>query len=81
MWCSDTRFAFMSATISTRMPIPPRNADAASTYGTEVSDQGAQEEYGRLWAPIAEKYQARVNPTATPPLLKEARDTARVVIV
>jgi uncharacterized protein (DUF1330 family) len=49
--------------------------------GTAVADQSAQDEYGRLWAPIAEKYQARLNPTTVPPLLKEARDTARVIIV
>ena len=48
--------------------------------GTKITDQAAQEEYGRLWAPIAEKYQVRLNPTKVPPLLKEARDTARVVI-
>lgn len=49
--------------------------------GTEVSDQGAQSEYGRLWQPIAEKYRARLNPLEVPPLLKEARDTHRVVVV
>jgi uncharacterized protein (DUF1330 family) len=49
--------------------------------GTEVSDQEAQAEYGRLWAPIATRYQARLNPTKIPPLLKEARNTARVIIV
>lgn len=48
--------------------------------GTEVADQVAQDEYNRLWAPIAEKYQARLNPTTVPPLLKEARNTARVII-
>lgn len=25
--------------------------------GTEITDQAAQDEYNRLWAPIAEKYQ------------------------
>ena len=49
--------------------------------GNAVADQSAQADYGRLWAPIAQKYGARVNPTAVPPLLKEARSTARVVIV
>lgn len=49
--------------------------------GTEVTDQEAQAEYSRLWAPIAEKYQARLNPTKVPPLLKEARNTARVIVV
>lgn len=49
--------------------------------GTSIGDQAAQEEYGRLWAPIAQKYQARLNPTRVPPLLKEARDAARVAVV
>lgn len=49
--------------------------------GTEVADREAQAEYGRLWAPIAQKYGARLNPTTVPPELKEARNTARVVIV
>ena len=40
----------------------------------------AQGEYNRLWAPIAEKYHARLNPTTVPPLLKEARNTARVIV-
>jgi len=48
--------------------------------GTEITDQAAQDEYGRLWAPIAEKYQARLNPARVPPLLKETRNTSRVVL-
>jgi hypothetical protein len=40
--------------------------------GTEITDQVAQDEYNRLWAPIAEKYQVRLNPTKVPPLLKES---------
>ena len=49
--------------------------------GTAVSDEAAQQEYGRLWAPIGEKYQARLRPAAAAPLLKEKRDTARIVVV
>ena len=49
--------------------------------GTEITDQAAQNDYGRLWAPIAEKYQARLVRTNVPVLLKEARDTSRVIIV
>ena len=49
--------------------------------GTEISDQVAQDEYGRLWVPIGEKYRARLNPTKRPLLLKEARNTSRVIIV
>lgn|SRR5574337_463146 len=48
--------------------------------GTEVTDHVAQAEYNRLWIPIAEKYHARLNPTTVPPLLKEARNTARVIV-
>lgn len=48
--------------------------------GTEVANQVAQDEYNKLWAPIADKYQARQNPTKIPPLLKESRNTARVLI-
>ena len=48
--------------------------------GTEVTDQAAHGEYNRLWAPIAEKFQALINPTRVPPLLKEARNTSRVII-
>jgi uncharacterized protein (DUF1330 family) len=49
--------------------------------GTEVSDQDAQGEYGKLWKPIAEKYQARIKPSQVPPMLIEARDARRVIIV
>lgn len=49
--------------------------------GTEISNQSAQDEYVRLWKPIAEKYQARVNPGNTRPLLMETRGTHRVVVV
>ena len=49
--------------------------------GTKITDQVAQGEYSRLWVPIAEKFQARLNPTRVPPLLKEVRNTSRVIIV
>jgi uncharacterized protein (DUF1330 family) len=49
--------------------------------GTEISDQEAQAEYSRLWKPIGEKYQARTNTTKEPPLLVEARDAKRMVLV
>jgi len=48
---------------------------------TGIADQAAQEEYSRLWAPIAEKYRARLNPSAVPPLLKESRNTERIFLV
>lgn len=47
--------------------------------GTAVGDEVAQNQYGKLWGPIAEKYRARVNPTTVPPLLKDKRDTAREI--
>ncbi len=46
-----------------------------------VGDQDAQTEYNKLWAPIAEKYQARIAPRETPPVLREARDAQQVLIV
>ncbi len=49
--------------------------------GTEIADQEAQQEYGRLWKPLAEKYQARINPLSVPPVLREVRDAARVTVV
>ena len=48
--------------------------------GNRSDHQAAQGEYSRLSAPIAEKYRARLNPTKVPPLLKEARNTVRVII-
>jgi uncharacterized protein (DUF1330 family) len=48
---------------------------------TEVSDQDAQGEYGKLWKPIAEKYQARIKPSQVPPMLIEAWDARSVIIV
>ncbi|MFV0473195.1 MAG: DUF1330 domain-containing protein [Pikeienuella sp.] len=47
----------------------------------EVADQAAQAEYGRLWAPIAAKYKAVLNPASVSSLLKEARDGAKFLIV
>lgn len=49
--------------------------------GTEVADQAAQNEYGRLWAPIAARYGARLVRDAVSPDLKVRRDTARVLLV
>ncbi len=49
--------------------------------GGAVTDQAAQEEYGRLWAPIAARYGARLVRDAASLDLKEGRDTARVLLV
>ena len=48
---------------------------------SEVTDTEARAEYSKRWAPIAEKYQARINTNKVPPLLKEARNTARVLVI
>ena len=47
----------------------------------EVLDQAAQSEYAKLWKPIAEKYQARINPGKTSPALEEARDAQQMIVV
>lgn len=49
--------------------------------GTAVTDQAAQEEYGRLWAPIAARYGARLVKDAASLSLVEARDVSRVLLV
>ena len=49
--------------------------------GTDITDEEAQQKYGKLWAPLAEKYQARLNPTKIPPMLKEARWSSRLIVV
>ncbi|AYD02905.1 DUF1330 domain-containing protein [Neorhizobium sp. NCHU2750] len=49
---------------------------------TEIIDQAAQQEYGRLWAPIAAKYGVRVLRGEEAPALQESRpDTSRVLLV
>lgn len=48
--------------------------------GTAITDKAAQAEYARLWAPIAARYQARLNPGAAP-VLREAHTAARVSVV
>ncbi|CDX33097.1 DUF1330 domain-containing protein [Mesorhizobium sp. ORS 3428] len=49
--------------------------------GTEISDEAAQAEYRRLWKPIGQKYQARVNPSKEPPVLQEERDACRMTVI
>jgi uncharacterized protein (DUF1330 family) len=50
--------------------------------GTDVIDQQAQQEYGRLWAPIAAKYGARVLRGPEAPSFVETRhDTSRILMV
>jgi uncharacterized protein (DUF1330 family) len=48
--------------------------------GTNVTDQDAQRAYGALWAPIAEKYGAKVK-ALDPAALKESRGSSRVIVV
>jgi uncharacterized protein (DUF1330 family) len=49
-------------------------------FGSTVIDTDAQQEYGRLWAPIAEKYQAKLKVLDADALL-ESHDTSRVLTV
>lgn len=49
--------------------------------GTSIADQEAHKTYNELWRPIGEAYGARINPQATEILLKEQRNTARVLAV
>lgn len=49
--------------------------------GTEVTDKDAQAAYGSLWAPIAEKYKARIISGTSTLNLLEARDAQRMLIV
>lgn len=49
--------------------------------GTEITDQNAQAEYGKLWSQISVKYNARVNPEKKEPILRESNLSSRVVVV
>lgn len=49
--------------------------------GSAITDAAAQEAYGRLWAPIAARYGARLVKDAPALELKEARDVSRVLLV
>lgn len=49
--------------------------------GSEITDHDAQAAYSALWAPIAERYKARLLRGDGAPQLLEGRDTARVLLV
>lgn len=49
-------------------------------FGTDVIDLDAQQEYARLWAPIAERYGARIK-VLEPGSLVEAHSSKRVLTV
>lgn len=49
--------------------------------GGALVDEAAQAEYGRLWAPIAAKYGARIIRGDQAPELVEKLGTARVLLV
>lgn len=49
--------------------------------GGDVTDQDAQKQYGALWAPIAEKYQAKLKVLDANTVLAEAGQTRRVLLV
>lgn len=48
--------------------------------GAEVTDVEAQQEYGRLWQPIGQKYNARVK-VLDSEFLKESWGASRVLVV
>lgn len=49
-------------------------------FGSAVTDAEAQKKYGQLWAPIAEKYEAKIKILAADALL-ETSSTTRVLAV
>lgn len=49
--------------------------------GRSVTDTDAQETYRKLWAPIAEKYQAKLKVMDNAAVLKEQHETQRVLVV
>ncbi|MGF6976179.1 uncharacterized protein (DUF1330 family) [Paraburkholderia sp. JPY465] len=49
--------------------------------GSDVTDPEAQRAYGKLWAPIAEKFGAKLKSLDSGAALKEAQTTRRVVVV
>ncbi|RDU99033.1 DUF1330 domain-containing protein [Trinickia dinghuensis] len=49
--------------------------------GQDVTDQVAQKQYVELWAPIAEKYQAKLKLLDASVALKESLGTRRVMAV
>ena len=49
-------------------------------FGSTVTDAAAQQEYGRLWGPIAEKYGAKLK-ALDPAALLESHTSSRVVAV
>ncbi|MBN3726805.1 DUF1330 domain-containing protein [Burkholderia sp. Ac-20379] len=49
--------------------------------GGDVTDPDSQKQYGALWAPIAEKYQAKLKVLDAKTVLAEALDTQRVLLV
>jgi uncharacterized protein (DUF1330 family) len=49
-------------------------------FGSDVIDAEAQREYGRLWAPICEKYNAKLR-VLEPGALVEAQSSRRVLTV
>lgn len=49
--------------------------------GSDVSDPDAQAEYIKHWGPVAEKYKAKICPAQTPPILQEARDSSRFLVI
>lgn len=61
------------------MVIPPPCEAAPASLRPAQGE--AQAEYGRLWAPIASRYGARLIKGKAAPVLLEGRDTSRVLLV
>ena len=57
------------------------NEGLFAILGAEVTDQEAQKEYGALWAPLAQQYEARLINGSDAVKLVEARDAFRVLLV
>lgn len=49
-------------------------------FGSAVTDAEAQQEYGRLWAAVAERYEAKLK-TLAPQALVEVHAGSRVLVV
>ncbi|MGE8060141.1 DUF1330 domain-containing protein [Pseudomonas sp. NPDC089547] len=49
-------------------------------FGSAVADAEAQQEYGRLWTPIAERYGAKIK-TLSPDAKLEVKADGRVLVV
>ncbi|WP_233857593.1 DUF1330 domain-containing protein [Paraburkholderia sp. HD33-4] len=49
--------------------------------GSDITEPDSQAQYGKLWAPIAEKYEARLRSVDVATILPEAGSAKRVSVV